>query len=153
MDDDSFLLGDIGSHLKERVFEWPAFTALAPGATSPQAVLPITSMLDDDLRLVALRGGLRNSSALPLTGLELGQLQLDLSISGAEYLVNLSDFAEFSGLFTPQAPRFVFACPPKLQHREALYARIRNRSTAATLTPYLQAIFVDNTEWLELYGT
>lgn len=144
---------DMRNVLHERVFEFPPFAALPPGTTSPVNTLPIVAETDDFMRLVALRGGLRLSDTLPLTGLELASLELDVSILGQEHLTNLADFAEFAGLFSPQAPWLYFACPPRIQHREALFAQVRNRSTVATLTPYLQAVLVDEQAWLELYGT
>lgn len=144
-------IDDTRTKIVERVFEFPAFGPIAPGQTSPVNTLPIISATEDHMRLVALRGGLRNSDTLPLTGLELGQLLLDVSILGTEHLSNLAAPCEFSGLFTEQAPWFYFTCPPRVRHREALFAQVVNTSSAATLTPYVQALLVDESAWLELW--
>lgn len=139
--------------LAERVFEFPPFGPLADGVTSGLNTVPIVAQSDTRMRLVALRGGLANSDTLPLTGLETAGLELEISIQGYdEHLTNLSDFVEFAGLFTEQVPWFYFQAPPPVMHRDALFARIRSRvGTGATLTPYLQALIVDDGVWRELY--
>lgn len=134
--------------LAERVFVFPPFAEIPIGATSPLNTVPIVSDNDTCMRLLAIRGGLKNSHFVPVPPLALEALELEISINGTEELTELSQPCEFAGLFTPQAPWLYFACPPRIEHREALHARVRNRHATMALTPYLQALVIDESTWL-----
>jgi hypothetical protein len=147
----------------ERVFVFPAFPALvAGGATVVGAqsfqTIQIMSNRTSFVRLVALRGILTNSNTLPLTGLELANLQLRLQINGEEDLTTSgqqSNPASFATLFAEQtAPWFWFACPPRLRVGDILQATVTNTTTGggATLTPEVSCRIVDDEWWMALYG-
>ena len=148
----------------ERVFIFPQFAALVPGGSSvvgaQQAqTVQVMSNRTSFVRLVALRGILQNSSALPLTGLELAQLQLRLQINGEEDLTTSgqqSNPASFATLFANQtAPWFWMACPPRLRVGDILQATCTNNASAdggATLTPEVSCRLVDDEWWRALYG-
>jgi hypothetical protein len=150
----------------ERVFIFPQFADLNPGgafvAGAQQAqTIQIMSNRTSFVRLVALRGILQNTSVLPVSGLELAQLQLRLQINGEEDLTTSgqqSNPASFATLFAEQtAPWFWFACPPRLRVGDILQATVTNVSPAvggssAILTPEVACRIVDDEWWRALYG-
>jgi hypothetical protein len=150
----------------ERVFAFPQFPALAPGgstvalATSTQQI-EIVSNRTSFVRLVAMRGVLQNTDALPLTGLELANLMLRLQINGEEDLTtagNGSSPASFATLFADvAAPWFWFAAPPRLRVSDMLQCTVTNTLAAgegvASLTPEVVCRIVDDEWWQALYGT
>lgn len=152
------LADDIRGRFTERVYRWPDFGALGTGVTATQSV-QITGNRTSFVRLVALRGGLKNSNITPLTGLELGNLALRLQINGGEDLTTNGQGelpAEFDGLFSPIAPWFWFSAPPRLRISDQLQASITSTfagGEGALLTPYLLARIVDDAWWRMLYGT
>jgi hypothetical protein len=149
----------------ERVFIFPQFSALVAGGSSvPGAVqaqtVQIMSNRTSFVRLVAVRGILQNTSVLPLTGLELAQLQLRLQINGEEDLTTSgqqSNPASFATLFANQtAPWFWMACPPRLRVGDILQATVTNNAAAGEgapiLTPEVACRIVDDEWWRALYG-
>jgi hypothetical protein len=147
----------------ERVFVFPQFAALVPGGSSvagaqQQQTIQVMSNRTSFVRLVALRGILTNSTVVPLTGLELANLQLRLQINGEEDLTTSgqqSNPASFATLFAEQtAPWFWFACPPRLRVGDILEATVTNNTplAGATLTPEVACRLVDDQWWRALYG-
>lgn len=151
---------DARGRFTERVFRFPDFGNIATGNSSPAVQIQVTSNRTSFLRLVAMRGGLKNAQTTPLTGLELGGLTLRLQINGSEDLTTNGQGeinAEFDGLFSPIAPWFWFAAPPRLRVGEQVQATVTNNFNASGegsgLTPYLMLRMVDDEFWRELYGT
>lgn len=151
---------DARGRFTERVFRFPDFGNIATGNSSPAVQIQVTSNRTSFLRLVAMRGGLKNAETTPLTGLELGGLTLRLQINGSEDLTTNGQGeinAEFDGLFSPIAPWFWFAAPPRLRVGEQVQATVTNNFNASGegsgLTPYLMLRMVDDEFWRELYGT
>ena len=148
----------------ERIFSFPAFNALAPGGTAVSAAtdessVQIVSNRTSFVRLVALRGVLKLSDTLPLTGFEEANLLLQVDINGEENLVTAGErtgTSSFAELFdNNNAPWFWFAAPPRLRVGEILNATITNDFAANTeinLTPALSARIVDDRWWQAMYG-
>lgn len=149
----------------ERVFIFPTFSPLAPGGlvvpgASQSQTVQIMSNRTSFVRLVAVRGILSFTNVLPLTGLELAQLQLRLQINGEEDLTTSgqqSNPASLATLFAQQtAPWFWFACPPRLRVGDIVQATVTNTWPAGegtpTLTPEITLRLVDDEWWRALYG-
>lgn len=147
----------------ERVFEFPQFAPIGPGGV-PGAQTQIVEFVGNRtsfLRIVAIRGTLQNTSVLPLTGLELANLMLRLSINGEEDLTTsgtLTSPSSFAALFSGiSAPWFWFAAPPRVRIGETAQAIVFNNFPigvgSPTLTPEVTMRCVDDEWWQELYGT
>lgn len=144
----------------ERMFEFPQFAQLTPGASDTQ-IIEVVSNRTDFVRFVALRGVLQNSTVLPLTGLELAQLMLRLQINGEEDLTTsgvLSNPVSFASLFAESAaPWLWFAAPPRLRVGDILQATVTSivpaGEGAPNLTPEVTCRLVDDEWWRALYGT
>lgn len=148
----------------ERILKVPAFNALAPGglsvaAANQQISVSIVSNRTSFVRLVAVRGVLKNSSSA-LTGLEEANLLLQVSINGEENLVTSGEAggvpASFAELFaTDSAPWFWFAAPPRMRIGDLLNTTVTNDlaiSTETNLTPAVSYRIVDDQWWQAMYG-
>ena len=142
----------------ERVFTFPDFGAI-PGAGEDQEEVQIVSNRTSFVRLVAFRGVLANSSVTPLTGLEEAQLLLKLSINGEEDAITngkAASAASFAELFSPIAPWFWYAAPPRLRVGDIISATISNAlplsEESAELTPRLSLRIVDDQWWRAMYA-
>lgn len=151
---------DARGRFTERIFRFPNFGNIGSGNSSAPQNVQITGNRTSFVRLVAMRGGLANAETTPLTGLELGGLALRLQINGTEDLTTNGQGeipAEFDGLFSPIAPWFWFAAPPRLRVSDQLQATVTNNFNASGegsgLTPYLLLRIVDDEWWRTLYGT
>lgn len=150
----------------ERIFEFPQFAALAPGgsavgAASDVQTIQVTSNRSSFVRLVALRGVLQFCDELPLTGLELANLQLRLQINGEEDLTTsgtTSSPSSFAALFANSAaPWLWLAAPPRLRVGDMVQATVTNTwpvgEGAPNLTPEVCLRLVDDEWWQSLYGS
>jgi hypothetical protein len=149
----------------ERVFVFPTFDPLVPGGSQTvgaeeSQTVQVMSNRTSFVRLVALRGILKFSNKLPLTGLELANLELRLQINGEEDLTTSGQQvnpASFATLFSQQtAPWFWMACPPRLRVGDILQATVTNTypvsELSPNLTPEVSVRLVDDEWWMALYG-
>jgi hypothetical protein len=147
----------------ERIYRWPDFgtiNGLGSAPTPPQSI-QIVSNRTSFVRLVALRGGLKTvSGAHVAANLDPANISLRLQINGEEDLTTNGQGslpAEFDGLFSPVAPWFWFAAPPRLRVSDQLQATISSTFPGGDgnvpVTVYLLARIVDDEWWRELYGT
>jgi len=145
----------------ERVFVFDDFTPIDPGGAvnAIQQTVPIVSNRTSFVRLVAHRGVLTNSSILPLSGLEEANLLLKLSINGEEDAFTNGKSAaadDFATLYTPIAPWFWYAAPPRLRVGDELTALIQNNFVAEEGQPVLAARLslriVDDQWWRAMYA-
>ena len=150
---------DVRGRFTERVFRFPDVPLIAPGTQSNQSTIEIQSNRTSFVRLVALRGGIKSSSAAVPGPYDLANITLLLSINGEENFTTdgqAAVFEEFDGLFSnTSAPWFWYAAPPRLRVGDNLSATFKNTLTgeAASLQPYLLARIVDDAWWRALYGT
>lgn len=144
----------------ERIFRFPDFLPILPQTTSDDNPIEAKSNGDSFLRFVAMRGGLKATTAA-LNGLELANMRLQLSIDGLEDLCTSGKTAlpaEFDGLFSnTSAPWFWFAAPPLVRVGSTISANVTNDFAAGEgaphLTPYLMLRLVDDCVWWDLYGS
>lgn len=149
----------------ERVFTIPQFAALAPGgptvpAATQQQTVQAVSNRTSFVRMVAVRGVLQFSNTLPLTGLELANLTIDIQLDGEENLFTSGDKQTrdptFAELFSNEsAPWFWFAAPPRLRVGDTMLVTCTNifpASTEIVLTPAVSFRFVDDRWWQAMYG-
>jgi hypothetical protein len=148
----------------ERVFEFPDFEGLAPqglgvATGTIQTTVPIVSNRTSFVRLVAFRGILSLSDVLPLTGLEEANLLLKLSINGEEDAITngkVATASSFGELFSPIAPWFWYAAPPRLRSGDELTATLQNTfppvEGSPTMNARLALRIVDDEWWRAMYA-
>jgi hypothetical protein len=140
----------------ERLFVFPQFAALSAATPQDSQSIDIKSNGDSFVRLVAMRGCMTSNA--PLTGQELAQLFLTLSIDGLEDFTTSGQRqnpASFEIMFSESAaPWMWLAAPPLLRVGETISATIRTTvSGEVALTPQFAVRLVDDNVWCELYGS
>jgi hypothetical protein len=140
----------------ERVFSYP-FGPIAPG-DSAEVNMRIMSLGSRYVVCPAMRGSLGFSSRT-LTGLELGQLELQLKLNALDDWITDGEggnTASLGLLFARQpSPWFWFAHPHRLRTGDNLIATITNTAegeTAPTLRPELLLRLMDADIYWDLYG-
>ena len=143
----------------ERIFEFPDWPILNAGVTGIQQTVKIVSNRTSFVRLVAFRGVLSNSTVTPLTGLEEANLLLKLSINGEEDAITNGSAAtstSFAEAFSPIAPWFWYAAPPRLRVGDEITATLANNFPVSEASPNLNARLalriVDDQWWRAMYA-
>jgi hypothetical protein len=149
----------------ERIFVFPEFGSIAAGSTAPSQSIKIVSNRTSFVRMVAMRGGITNGpigpGPGPGAGFPLQQIMantlLRLQINGQEDASTNGDGSipmNFDALFSPVAPWFWWAAPPRMRVSDTVQATIAiNAFAEAFVQPYLELRMVDDEWWQELYGT